>query len=455
MRSIIATFSLAVVGSVSFGTVGAAQSTEEKLLEEVRLLTPANVERLIERAKAGDAEAQLQAGVAYKHGYVVQVAPREARDWFQKAAEQGVIPAQYLLGTMLLRGQEIPQDLPGAARWIHAAADNDHAEAQYEYGMMLFDGVGVAQDHQRAFEWFSRAAGQGSVGAQTYVGIMYTNGLGVAQDIGVGMARLREAAERGSPMAQANLGAMYANGFGVAKDPKEALVLFFMADAGGFEGVQGLIDELETQMPDADVATAKREADDRYQAFLGGPPPTQTGPSSPPSPLEPPQRPLEEVDSWIEANLARMGTFSLRLSDDWAESMLSVTGERPNVSLGTVKARHQVMDVGYDDCTLRYEVRFFIDAVGVEIPLIWILPLASVDLSSIKVQPYELPLELRAASPAWEVFMRSKSGQILLVIDGDDIRRSALQHGFGTESRRDALELADVLRDAVRHCVDQ
>ena len=64
-------------------------------------------------------------------------------------------------------------------------------------------------------------------------------------------------------MAQANLGTLYANGMGVAKDPAEALMWFLMADAGEFEGVQALIDELESQMTEEDVTEAKRQADIR------------------------------------------------------------------------------------------------------------------------------------------------------------------------------------------------
>lgn len=52
---------------------------------------------LEQSAKQGDAQAQFQLGLLYFKGDEVQQDYKQAKDWFEKAAKQGHVAAQYNL----------------------------------------------------------------------------------------------------------------------------------------------------------------------------------------------------------------------------------------------------------------------------------------------------------------------------------------------------------------------
>ena len=273
--------------SLVFGTVVAlagsaarAQEPAAETLKAVQALTAHDVRALIDEAVTGDAQAQLMVGLAYHHGYGAQQMPTEAVKWCRMAAEQGLAQAQHLLGKMYQEGEGVEQDVSEAAKWFRAAAEQGFAEAQYDYGLLFLDGVGVPQDNSEAFKWFNLAAEQGSLGGQTFLGVMYVNGLGVPQNASEGLRHLGEAARRGSPMAQANLGALYANGVGVEQDNAEALTWLIVAEAGGFEGVQPLIDGLRSQMPVEEVTIAELRAEALFEELSGDRATASVGPGS-------------------------------------------------------------------------------------------------------------------------------------------------------------------------------
>ena len=114
----------------------------------------------------------------------------EASTWYRKAAEQGHVEAQYMLGWMNHRGfmdNASPSDLTArdfvaAVAWYRKAAEQGHVEAQYNLGRMYHQGRGVPQDFVAAVAWYHQAAEQGLPQALWYLGDMYSEGLGVLQD---------------------------------------------------------------------------------------------------------------------------------------------------------------------------------------------------------------------------------------------------------------------------------
>lgn len=53
-----------------------------------------------------------------------------AAEWFCKAAEQGQVDAQYLLGGIYERGQGLPQNVALACEWYRKAAEQGHEGAR-------------------------------------------------------------------------------------------------------------------------------------------------------------------------------------------------------------------------------------------------------------------------------------------------------------------------------------
>jgi TPR repeat protein len=69
----------------------------------------------------------------YYHGHGVDVNYKKAREWYEKAAEQG------------------------------------RAEAQYNLGVMYYHGKGVDQSDSMAMRWYAKADAQGFEGAQVAI----------------------------------------------------------------------------------------------------------------------------------------------------------------------------------------------------------------------------------------------------------------------------------------------
>ncbi len=103
------------------------------------------------------------------------------REW-RPLAEQGDAIAQYNLGVLYRKGRGVPQDDVQAQQWYGKAAAQGQAKAQYNLGILYFNGEGVPKDYQQALRWFRLAADQGEALAQTKIAIMYDEGQGVPQN---------------------------------------------------------------------------------------------------------------------------------------------------------------------------------------------------------------------------------------------------------------------------------
>jgi TPR repeat protein len=116
---------------------------------------------LYQRAKRGDAQAELEMGLRYAQGDGLIKNPKEAAQWFAKAARQGSGEAQYQLGLALLDGQGVVQDFRAAFAWIEKPARKGYAPAQYTLGELYRFGTGTEMDKAKAYLWFNLAAAQG------------------------------------------------------------------------------------------------------------------------------------------------------------------------------------------------------------------------------------------------------------------------------------------------------
>lgn len=97
-------------------------------------------------------------------------------------AEQGVVGAQVILGTMYFDGQSVPQDYAEAAKWYRLAAEQGDALAQYGLGFLYILGQDVPQDYAEAAKWFRKAAEQGDASGQNGLGFLCFRGQGLPQD---------------------------------------------------------------------------------------------------------------------------------------------------------------------------------------------------------------------------------------------------------------------------------
>ena len=165
---------------------------------------------LLSKAMHGDAAAQYNLGIMYDKGEEVPHNSKQAFYWYKKAAEQGVAEAQYNVAVMYGGGRGIRRNSKQAFYWYKKAAEQGVAKAQYDLAVMYGRGVegvphdpeqedNLAQsriaegnkerfpmfgrnDHNKLVDWYEKVAEQGDCRAQYTLAEMYREGKGVPQD---------------------------------------------------------------------------------------------------------------------------------------------------------------------------------------------------------------------------------------------------------------------------------
>jgi len=139
---------------------------------------------LLSKAIHGDAAAQYNLGIMYDKGEEVPHNSKQAFYWYKKAAEQGVAEAQYNVAVMYGGGRGIRRNSKQAFYWYKKAAEQGVAKAQYDLAVMYGRGVeGVPHDPEQEAYWYKKAAEQGVAKAQYDLAVMYGRGVeGVPHD---------------------------------------------------------------------------------------------------------------------------------------------------------------------------------------------------------------------------------------------------------------------------------
>lgn len=181
-------------------------------------------------AEQGHVEAQYLLGNCYYE----EMNYSEAAKWYQEIAEQGHEDAQryladcyYNIGENFYYGlDENTEDYSEAVKWYRKAAELGHSEAQFSLGSCYYSGTGIEEDDSEAVKWFSKAAVQGNASAQFLLGSCYESGIGVEEDNSKAVKWYQKAAEQNYAPAQYNLGECYYSGIGVVEDYSEAVMWF-------------------------------------------------------------------------------------------------------------------------------------------------------------------------------------------------------------------------------------
>jgi tetratricopeptide (TPR) repeat protein len=113
---------------------------------------------------------------------------------------------------------------------------------------------------------YQRAAEKGDATAQMYMGAIRAAGVGRPQSDSEAFGWFSMAAEKGNAQAQLILSGLYAIGRGVPKSNADAYKWALIATAGkntteDKDGAQQLLTQLAKRMTDAEVASAKKQAD--------------------------------------------------------------------------------------------------------------------------------------------------------------------------------------------------
>jgi TPR repeat protein len=206
------------------------------------------------KAEAGDASAEYELGRSLLSTRPSDSEFASAMPWFQRSAEQGYVPAEYMYGSVFREGRW--KDPKQMVYWWTKAAEEGNVHAQLWLGVFYEQGRdGVKRDYFKALKWFSMAAKQGQPDAQVTLGQMYENGEGVRQDYALAAYWYRKAANHTIDLGGAGVGAnsltvLYENGH--ATPPDYVFVYLSYAYTQDSDGMRNVAQKMNTsQIADA------------------------------------------------------------------------------------------------------------------------------------------------------------------------------------------------------------
>ena len=94
----------------------------------------------------------------YAHGQGVRQDYVEAVKWYRKAAEQGVVEAQYRVGLRYSQGQGVPKNIVQAYMWWGLAASDGHlkADAFLDRATKSMTPAQISEAKKLAREWWAK-----------------------------------------------------------------------------------------------------------------------------------------------------------------------------------------------------------------------------------------------------------------------------------------------------------
>ncbi len=106
----------------------------------------------------GDHAAEQGLATLYDLGKGVTRDAAAAYGWYRRAAEAGVVDAEFNVAVMRDDGDGTPRDLADAALWYARAASHGSRRAEYNLAQLYASGEGVPRNLDAARTWFRIAA---------------------------------------------------------------------------------------------------------------------------------------------------------------------------------------------------------------------------------------------------------------------------------------------------------
>lgn len=222
---------------------------------------------LQEATDLGSAPALTLLGIAYRDGKLGEKDPAKAEKALQKAAELGYAEAQVDLGELFDEytdhKNDKGKDFSRAKQWYQKAAQQGHPRAVYRLGLIQLDGKGVAKNPTEAVTLFLQANLHATDDFWKYLlndlGYVYERGQGVKRDVQEGQKYYRLAADQGSLEAQYNLGTISLE----KNNEKDAYKWYLMAAKKGHAMAQNNLGTIY-----ATGRTVKKNLDEAEKWFL-------------------------------------------------------------------------------------------------------------------------------------------------------------------------------------------
>ena len=198
-------------------------------------------QKLLKKAKKGDAEAQIEVGQIYSDGYIglnqeviVKKNDKLAYKWHEKAAEQDNVFGIELLAYHLDCGIGCEKNTKRAIELYKIAIDNGSSSAANNLGTIYRD----KGNYKKAFAYYDLSMRIEKSDYSLHVGLCYFYGIGVSQDKAIAIRHFRKvSADKMGYLSQFDLdianyylGISYLTGECVKKSLKLAKKYFKLAN---------------------------------------------------------------------------------------------------------------------------------------------------------------------------------------------------------------------------------
>lgn len=190
---------------------------------------------MLSRIAKGECNALYEVGAMYATGLIVPQDKEIAKQWFEAAAQAGVVVAMNELADIYLTIEGGAEAAKKAVQMWQHAAELGSSDAMFRLGFSYYKGEGVAQDIDKGVEWMEKASIFGNSGATEF---LVTHYLGEDED-NPNYAAAFEWLKRASALPKANpdllvlLGEAYRLGEGTSRNEGKAFALYERAAAQG------------------------------------------------------------------------------------------------------------------------------------------------------------------------------------------------------------------------------
>lgn len=123
----------------------------------------------------GNAEAQYELGVCFRHGEVVSQNNLEAAKWWARSAKQGYSLAQHNLAMLYSSEQGVPRNMELAVKLYGLAAEQGLDEARLDLGSIYAFGQGVKRDVRKAIRLWKAAGENGCFEAWLFLMALFND----------------------------------------------------------------------------------------------------------------------------------------------------------------------------------------------------------------------------------------------------------------------------------------
>lgn len=227
---------------------------------------------LMAAAEKGDALSAYRVGVIYDNGCGVRGDQAVAAAYYEMAAKRGNADGAVHLALIYIDGEALKQDYDKARQLLYDPAKAGHPLANYLLGVIAYRGDEVKPpkpDVPTAMKYFRTAADGGLAQAQFIVGQAAAEGVELPKDGKLAKLMLLRAAQQGHGWAQAILGRLLTDNELPDSDPVEAMTWLTLArrDNADVKLLVGLCDSNLQKLKGKLSPEQLKQAQDRVAAY--------------------------------------------------------------------------------------------------------------------------------------------------------------------------------------------